>query len=52
MDQILCTLYKRCHPKWSKIWNGELVGAPRAGEVERAFEDAEGRIEEIEMDME
>lgn len=55
MDQVCCTLYKRCFPKWSVIWDGELVGAPRVGEVERAREAGRFQVvenEEEEMGME
>jgi len=45
MEQIMLTLYKRCFPKWGKVWDGGLVGAPKMYEVEAAAEARAGDVE-------
>jgi pre-rRNA-processing protein TSR1 len=50
MDQICCTLYKRCFPKWSTIYDGGLVASRITAEVQEDIE--EGRFAEVGDDIE
>jgi len=50
MEQILLTLYKRCFPKWGRVWDGGLVGAPKVHEIEEAAEARE-RVLAGDVDM-
>lgn len=49
MDQIMCTLYKRCFPKWGAVWDGGLVGTPKIREIEESYA---ARQDEDDVDME
>ncbi|GAA6003289.1 hypothetical protein JCM10207_001845 [Rhodosporidiobolus poonsookiae] len=48
LDTICLTLYKRCFPKWGRVWDGQPLPVVSKEQVERRFTEVGGE-DEVEM---